>query len=303
MKRELKVLLGLLTIIMTAFIIMPSCSEDDDMIVGQPSPRGFLHHGPTMVITYTEFAGLDPDTVLNDIYDYRKITLRETESGWLGERNIIIPDIPLSYNTKGLWKFLCNENGDTAFNENVALYDTIYHNRTLQCSFIEDVQRVQVTALTDYDGNHKAGSSLDDIAILSYVTLYPYVKEGYKINERSIGNGVYPPRVEYEMEYCKANYPDDDPERYIQNQFYPSYFGIFYFGIGHGRFNRELFHHCLVGEITKDNPIRMMGSYAINSISFAHAPEQECRIKVAITVQMRGGKYPAKTLTAEYRVK
>lgn len=49
MKRELKVLLGLLTIIMTAFIIMPSCSEDDDMIVGQPSPRGFLHHGPTMV--------------------------------------------------------------------------------------------------------------------------------------------------------------------------------------------------------------------------------------------------------------
>lgn len=89
MKRELKVLLGLLTIIMTAFIIMPSCSEDDDMIVGQPSPRGFLHHGPTMVITYTEFAGLDPDTVLNDIYDYRKITLRENREwmAWRKEHN------------------------------------------------------------------------------------------------------------------------------------------------------------------------------------------------------------------------
>ena len=294
MKREPKVLLGLLTIIMTAFVIMPSCSDDDDMIVGPPSPRGFLHLGPTMVISYYEFAGIEQDTSLND---YRRILLRSTDSGWLGERNIIIPDIPLSYNTKGLWKFLCNENGDTAFNENVALYDTIFHNTTLQSSYIEDIQRVQVTALTDYDGNHKAGSSLDDIAILSYVTLYPYVKEGYKINERSTGNGVYPPRGEYEMEYLKATDPDD-AERYFQNELYPSYFGI-----GKGGFNRELFHHCLVGEITKDNPIRMIGRHAINSISFSYAPEQECRIKVAITVQMRGGKYPAKTLTAEYRVK
>lgn len=265
---------------LTAFlslVIMTGCKDNDVPLVGHPSSRGFLHFGPTLITEYCEFSAIKQSEEVND---YRDILINESVGPRVWEMTgnngngpeILIPDVDtLSYPKKGFFRKLSQMNHDTGFKPGVPDYDIycIYHNTDMQGAWIEDIINVQVTAKSDYNQSHPAGSDLSEVAYLSYITTYPYIQEGYLFNENSIGNGFHPSITGYGQESC-----------YIGG-------------------NLELRNHIKVKDITK-NPLKMVGCFA--RLSLIEPPEQQCEIEIAITVQLRTGEYPARTLKAVYTV-
>lgn len=75
---------------------------------------------------------------------------------------------------KTKYRSLCTKYGDTNFPHR---YKSTQHDK---CAVIsQDFQRVDIICLNDYDKEHKAGSSLQDISTFYSTSLYPFLKSGY----------------------------------------------------------------------------------------------------------------------------
>ena len=63
--------------------------------------------------------------------------------------------------------------GDGTYTGRVA---TPNDHQTLSCA----ITRVEVNTLYEYDSKHPAGTSLNDLVVLSYQSFYPFISSGYK---------------------------------------------------------------------------------------------------------------------------
>lgn len=281
-----KHLLLLVAMLLGLIVSTSGCKDDTDLpLPGQASPR--TTEDTNLVLTYKELRGIKPEESLSD---YRSVVLqgvaglplwKSDEEGNPRPAESLTPYDSL-YNRKGLYESMTELNGDTEFKEGVEHFREFFHNGYFQGAWLEDIIDVQVTAVTAYDALHPAGSSLSDMAYLSYNTIFPFIREGYRFNENSIGNGYHPAYLEY---YA-------DVEDISQ--------GMTCMKTG----DKELRHHIKISEIAA-NPLRIVSCDRLNPfvISFAGQPDGECAVKIAITVQLRGGEYPARILTATCNVK
>lgn len=88
------------------------------------------------------------------------------------------------YPRKKLFNMVSEQNGDTGFSSSVAHYDVVKKNQWLCVGImLEDVIDIQVMAVDDYAAAHLAGSSLAEMAHVSYCTVYPFVRNGYVFDQ------------------------------------------------------------------------------------------------------------------------
>lgn len=298
-------ILSMVMVAVLAITMLAGCNkeEEDEPIYGFATPRGFMHFGPSLITNYMAISGLE-EQEKGEMYDYRSCKLRPTLfPSQIGESGCIVynglpwedPDFPYDkgdLKKKALFQELCNLNGDTAYNESVPFYKPMYHKLYLQHSWIEEITEVRLTAVSDFDSEHRAGSSLDDMAYITYWSEYPLIQEDYRFNERSIGNGYYPGA----WEHAKELYGEDSND----------WRGFLYRGPASDTFlnkdlqDNEFTFHCKVPEV-RTNPIRM--SYSDMILSFERKPQQACEVKAEVTVQYPGGKYPPRTYTTIFRVR
>ena len=94
-----------------------------------------------------------------------------------------------------------------------------------------NISSIEITALTHYNEAHPAGSVLNDVAVFSYESMYPFISSGYASQSDSEYNGLTyvtmlgitpyvqcPLGEDYEIKipYIEA-YPSWGPEYYIGN--------------------------------------------------------------------------------------
>lgn len=68
------------------------------------------------------------------------------------------------------------KHGDTSYNRDVTYMEPLRPNNYV----IPDMVKIDVVCKTDFDAEHPAGATLNDIAELRAVTPYPYIQSGYK---------------------------------------------------------------------------------------------------------------------------
>ena len=111
---------------------------------------------------------------------------------------------------------------------------------------------------------------------MNYSSLLPFIQAGYDVTPSSRGNGPHPLLLEMsraEVESTNA-------------------LGI--------TAKDGFWRHCKATEIPA-NPLKM--TWFMLALTFDSKPAQEATIEVAVTVQMRGGEYPARTYTQTYKVR
>lgn len=287
-------LIGMLLFAMTVFIMPSGCSNDDDFNI--PIPGGNLrdfHKAPTMVIDYQMFWNLDTMPLGQEKCDYRSLWLMPKGSIYINENDYVYAspgsdwrDTTFKYQkeflypTKGFFNEMSVMNGDTAFVKSLPHYTEFYYNPALNTCWIEDIIDLRITALEDYDSSHPAGASLNDIANVTYASAYDFVQQGYEANENSTGNGAHPLYVEsnpHVFEGVTTIYSQEALSRF-----------------------EELLYHCKADDIRTRHIKMNMGLYAV---SFNNPPMKECKVKVSTTVQLRNGRYPARTYTGIYTIK
>lgn len=274
---------GIAVIISFLLFVTTGCSNDEPT-PGYPSPRGFLYNGPCLAMQYNAFMGIQSS--YHDFSDHRNIAVIQSDGPAVYPKDLIAPldnyifpeTDSLPYPRAGLFEKLSDMNGDNGFVKGTPYYDdnSIYHNLLLQRAAIEDITGVQVTAMTDYDANHTQGSSLTEITNVTYSSTYPFIHAGYDLTPSSKGNGPHPLILEVSQEEIEST----------------NALNI--------RQSDAFWWHCKATDIP-DNPLKM--TYCMLALSLEEAPAQEAVIEVAVTVQMRGGEYPARTYTQTYKVK
>lgn len=257
------------------------CSSKDDP-VGHPSPRGFLYDGPSLAFEYDAFMAIKEQGKAYS--DYRNVAIIQADGPSVHPNGAgpmdpyIFPETDsLPYPRKNLFEKLSEMNGDNGFVQDTPYYSKFYHDLLLQRSAIEDITGVQVTAITDYDGSHPQGSSLTEITNVSYTSLLPFIQAGYDFTAVSTGNGPHPLLAELSREETETSNAVSIPPA-----------------------TKSFWWHCKATEIPP-NPLKM--TYCMLALTFDSKPTQEATIEVAVTVQMRGGEYPARTYTQTYKVR
>lgn len=287
-------LIGMLLFAMTVFIMPSGCSNDDDFNI--PIPGGNIrdfHKAPTMVIYYQMFWNLDTMPLGQEKCDYRSLWLYPKGTIEVDDENHVyaspgsdVHDPTFKYQkeflypTEGFFNEMSVMNGDTAFVKSLPHYTELYYNPALYTCWIEDIIDLRITALEDYDSSHPAGASLNDIANVTYASAYDFVQQGYEANVNSTGNGAHPLYVEsnpHVFEGVTTIYSQEALSRF-----------------------EELLYHCKADDIRTRHIKMNMGLYAV---SFNNPPMKECKVKVSTTVQLRNGRYPARTYTGNYTIK
>lgn len=303
-------LVALFAVMVAALSFLPGCGKEDPELPGQASPR-FPDSGPHAVICYSECKGITVPYFMDStyVYDYRMITFSGKDGNWLNYNTFIIHDSDnkrvLSVDGAGLRNYLHDINNDRGFDETVEHYEDLYHSYAINKAFIEDYVGAGVEALTDFDPEHPAGSSLDDIAYLTYVSPYLYIQEGYKINERSMGNGPYPGIVALVEEW--QDWPQD--RKYNEGQKNAALEAVHstlmtksMFGYG----RKELCFHTKVSDVATNN-LKLVNSradfYGCQYLSFAKKPTQTCKVRLTIKMHVRGrNDFPVKTFSHDFYI-
>lgn len=72
------------------------------------------------------------------------------------------------------YKALCDKHGDNGYEGKDP-----FAGKPQKICYAKDFKSLTITALSNYDPEHPAGSSLDDIAVYDAYTPYPWIKSGY----------------------------------------------------------------------------------------------------------------------------
>lgn len=286
-KTNASTLMQLGAVVVTTFFLLILCGcSNDEPIPGPPTARGSNYQGRSLVMFYHEISEI-ASIPEEKVSDHRSIQVVfgggvvASESGWgTAEPVYNQSENNLSQQRKGLFQQLSAMNGDTAYIASVPLYRQLYHNEFLQQAAVEDIIKIEITATSDYDAAHQKGASLADMANVTYFSLYPLVQERYAFNNLSTGNGAHPLFMEADPAFFQDVRPCAGSYNMLDIQ--------------------EIIFHCKVSEVTA-NPLKMTTAQLV--LSLEEAPAQEAVIEVAVTVQMRGGEYPARTYRQTYKVK
>ncbi len=280
-----KIAVSLLMVIL-GLQVFTACEDDPKPGPGVPSPR--LTDFPSLVQIYTKMKDLPTS---QNVLDYRVIRIADY---WEGEELNILPEIPFyaysdSISHKELFNYLTTVNNDTCFHEGVEYYEVgnvLFHNMLLQISYIEDITDLQITAVTDFDAEHPAGSNLEDICYISYGSVDKYVHSGYSFDQ-AMANGLYPLYHEYAQENLKdfrAAVYLEEAEKHCWKM------GM-----------KEIMYHELASEVNPEHPLKMLAGFP-PTLSFTHKPNQKCQIEVTRTAQIPGGKFPARVSKRVYTI-
>lgn len=272
-----------IAVLALALLTPASCDSKDDSVgpVGHRSPRGFLYDGPSLAFEYDALMAIEKPW--HAYSDYRDVAIIKADGPAVYPNGIgpmdpyIFPETDsLPYPRKGLFEKLREMNGDSGFVKGTPYYDEFYHHMLLQHSLIEDITEVQVTAMSDYDADHPKGASLAEITNVNYSTLLPFIQAGYDVTPSSRGNGPHPLLLEMTRAEVESTNALDITAK------------------------DGFWRHCKAADI-RANPIKM--SCGMLALTFDSKPAQEATIEVAVTVQMRGGEYPARTYRQTYKVR
>lgn len=266
-------------------LVLVGCSNEEP-IPGSPTARGNNYQGRSLVLFYHEISKI-ASTPKDETSDYRNIQVVlggdvvASENGWgTAEPLYAQSGDNLSQQRKELFEQLSTMNGDTTYIASVPLYRQLYHNQFLQQAAVEDIVKIEITATSDYNEVHRKGASLTDIANVTYFSIYPLVQERYAFNSLSTGNGAHPLYMEADSGFFKNVRPCAGNYNMLDIQ--------------------EIIFHCKVSDVTT-NPLKMTTAQLV--LSLEEAPAQEAVIEVTVTIQMRGGEYPARTYKQTYKVK
>lgn len=107
------------------------------------------------------------------------------------------------YNYDDLFSYLCNMYNDISFNKEIVPFT--YR------AFAYPFDKITMSCNADFDDNHKAGASLDDIVKIKFESLWDYINNGYeypeeykKYEESASGLSVYGV-VPYELYLSEVN--------------------------------------------------------------------------------------------------
>lgn len=292
MKTPINRIIMLVCMILLALstVLISSCTADDDLgpDAGIRSPRRY-QITPSLAGEYHEFIGFKE---WDGVEDYREIHLsykpgpRAWEKNGWAPADIFLFEDTLSYKRDWLFERLNEARGDTCFYyKNFSVGETnwlIAENTTYDMIFMEDFIKVEVKAITDYNSSHPAGSSLSEIAYLSYQSLYDYVQSGYVYNEYTKGNGCHP---------------------WMTSWFIPD--SLYDPTVVHYDNGKHFYHfdsHRRLSEISPDNPLKMLSVHTFG-LTFSEKPDQECEVELTVTAQIPLTEYPSKTYSTRIRVK
>ena len=271
MKTKINSTLFLLVALGVLFCL-PSCSDDDVPVGPYSTPR--VEKWPNLIQGYQEFAYFSCEPKQ---YDWIEINTEGArlcgysfksenfKARWNYSESDQLKEIKNKFASPSmLFNQLAKANNDRSFiKDNIADYQTI-NVRLYGCSIsiMEDITGAKIEALSDFDDNHPAGSSLNDIAYFSYCSFYKFIQSGYQINEETMGgNSVVPPVIESDQYYTNllAVMIKDSP-----------------------------FFSATPEDIAAD-PIKCLTVSANKpfALRFTVKPEQACRIRVTFTVKLR----------------
>jgi len=74
-----------------------------------------------------------------------------------------------------LYNELCNYYGDTSYNKDIDYYIEEGYNE----SYICDIESINITAETDWDDSHPAGTLLNDLVKINGHSYFDFIKNGY----------------------------------------------------------------------------------------------------------------------------
>lgn len=260
-----------------ATLMMQGCKDKDDE--PQDPETGCwdpIFTKNTLVSDYLELRAFNSYPEI--VYDYRCLALIPDKGPMFNGHFLEMRGME---RLEGRFEELCQLNGDTCFSESLPCYAPIRSTNDWVIALQEDVTDIQVTALSDYSTAYPAGSSLTEITNVSYLSYYPFIQAGYVFNESSKGNGFHPLAYDY------------NPEENLVTSFSRHVFG--------GYQVRDLMNHCKATDIPANN-LKMVSGDAFFWLSLDSMPDQECLVEVAVTVQLRNGAEPARTVRQQYRV-
>lgn len=286
-----------------------SCSDEDQELVGKPSPR--QDRDKSLIIFYSELTGLtehtgllsDPDRSVYP-FDYRAIPFMGTRQPKLRtsiyENKHIVDFNGKKVEKRKVFYILRELNNDTTFQESPH-YKGLYHNTFLQGVWIQDFVDIRVEAVTDYDETHPAGSSLSEIAYLTYASCYDFIQKGYRFDNGEISNGVYLGLIEYSSELEKRSMDEDidATERKVKDDI-----DYYTYGYGSKTHDSEFISHRRVSDIAADPLKCVMGhNYYRMLLSFAIPPAQPATVRMTIYLKDRIGFSTTTTVTREMNLR
>lgn len=287
--------LALLMVVIVALPIFVGCDKENETepitVVGGGPKRG--EKSPGLILVHCECKGLSNIDDPYFVWDYRMIPLRAQASWYFHGIN------QNSYNDfNNLFQYLERINNDNTFfykKDEIQGYDSISYNTNFIMALFEDFTDARVEALSDFDADHPAGSNLTEMAYLSYMSVYPYIREGYKLNENSIGNGPYKGIAEYEAEYRQhpgnSEAIDSTLSTYRLN-FMPG----FRYGV------RDVFFNKKLSDIASDN-LKLVHPVGLMYLSFTKKPAQTCKVRLSIDLHLRESSCPTRTVSVEMLIK
>ena len=99
-------------------------------------------------------------------------------------------DIAMSGKKKDFYNQLCEKHNDVSYNRRVRVY---FYDQGLNPRCFRDFVNLEVWSSADWDAEHPAGTSLNDLARFSSNTPWPYIQSGYTHKYHEQLNGEYYP--------------------------------------------------------------------------------------------------------------
>ena len=96
----------------------------------------------------------------------------------------------MSGKKKDFYNQLCEKHNDVSYNRRVRVY---FYDQGLNPRCFRDFVNLEVWSSADWDAEHPAGTSLNDLARFSSNTPWPYIQSGYTQKYHEQLNGEYYP--------------------------------------------------------------------------------------------------------------
>lgn len=203
MKKSITLLLGL--------AIMASCNneaieQDKETETRHPEKEypdigdkyGFAYQSEAYIIAYDDIANIKAG----------EISVAGSSVSFPLE---ITSDYPTRFaiwsegNDYAKYEELCRYNSDTEYNREIS--GTI-HDIGKYCSIADNIVSIDFIADNDYDKKHSAGSSLNDIVVFDFYSVYQFIQSGYSDEESLHKNKIVSNITANDMR-CLSLWSDD----------------------------------------------------------------------------------------------
>ena len=132
---------------------------------GDPPPPDYIvENSPSFILSYYSMEELQADVQNDKLFMF---ILGDMQAGY--------DKIYGNIKNEVLYNELCNYFGDTSYNKDIYYYMGAGYNE----SYICDIESINITAETDWDDSHPAGTLLNDLVKINGHSYFDYIKNGY----------------------------------------------------------------------------------------------------------------------------